>query len=56
MGYNRKIFQKKVKNRNPYAKELAEEKYHQRIKESDKVYTRKKVKLKDVYEYEDSAD
>lgn len=57
MGYKRKIFQKKIKNRNPFARELSEEKYHQRIKDSDKIYTRKKVRTKDAFEYDDeSAD
>lgn len=56
MGYKRKTFQKKPKNRNPYARELSEDKYYQRIKESDKDYTRKKLRIKDVHEYEDSAD
>lgn len=55
MGWRKKTFQKKT-NRNPYAKELAEDKYRQRIKESDKDYTRKKLRIKDVYEYEESAD
>lgn len=55
MGWRKKTFQKKT-NRNPFAKELTEDKYHQRIKESDKDYSRKKIKVKDVYEYEESAD
>lgn len=56
MGYKRKTFQKKIKNRNPFARELSEDKYRQRIKESDKDFSRKKVRIKDVYEYEESAD
>lgn len=56
MGYKRKTFQKKTKNRNPFARELSEDKYRQRIKESDKDFSRKKVRIKDVYEYEESAD
>ena len=56
MGWREKTFQKKPKDRNPYARELSEDKYRQRIKESDKDYTRKKLRIKDVYEYDDSAD
>ncbi len=55
MGWKKKTFQKTPK-RSPYARELEEDKYRQRIKESDKEYTRKKIKVKDVYEYEESAD
>lgn len=55
MGWRKKAFQKK--NSNPYAKELSEDKYHQRIKESDKLYIRKKIKVTDVYKYdEESSD
>lgn len=58
MGYKRKVFQKKIKQRNPIARELSEDaRYHQRIKESEKDYTRKKIRVKDVYEYdEESSD
>ena len=56
MGYKRKIFQRKIKHRDPFAKELSEDKYRQRIKESDKEYTRKKIKVKDVYQYDEPSD
>lgn len=55
MGWRKKTFQRKSNN-NPYAKELSDDKYHQRIKESDKDYTRKKIKVKDVYQYDESSD
>ena len=55
MGWRKKTYQKKS-NRNPYAKDLGEDKYHQRIKESDKAYQRKKIKAKDAYQYEESSD
>jgi len=53
MGWRKKTFQKRS---NPYAKELSEDKYRQRIKESEKDYTRKKIKVKDVYQYDESSD
>ena len=55
MGWRKKTFQKKI-NHNPFAKELEERKYRQRIKESDKDYSRKKLRIKDVHEYEESSD
>ena len=56
MGWRKKTFQKKINKRDPFARELSEDKYRQRIKESDKEYTRKKIKVKDVYQYEESSD
>ena len=57
MGWRKKNFQKKkISNRNPYARELEEGQYRQRIKESDKEYTRKKIKVKDVYQYDEPSD
>lgn len=56
MGWRKKTFQKKKTNRDPFARELADDKYRQRIKESDKDYTRKKLRIKDVYKYEESPD
>jgi hypothetical protein len=55
MGWRKKTFQKKPKNRSPYAKELSEDKYRQRVKESDKEYTRKKLRIKDAHEYDDPS-
>lgn len=56
MGWRKKTFQKKIKNRSPFARELEEGQYRQRIKESDKDYNRKKLRIKDVHEYEESSD
>jgi len=57
MGWRKKSFQKKIKNRSSFARELEEGQYRQRIKESDKDYNRKKLRIKDVHEYEEqSAD
>jgi hypothetical protein len=62
MGWREKTFQKnsarkgQPKDRNPYARELSDDKYRQRIKESDKEYIRKKLRIKDVYEYDDPSN
>jgi hypothetical protein len=56
MGWKSKIFRKKIKYKNPYAEELSNGDYYPRIKESEKTYSRKKIKVKDIYKYEESSD
>jgi hypothetical protein len=43
------------KKRNPYARELEDDRYRQRIKDSDKDHTRKKLNLREL-EYDESSD
>ena len=58
MGWRKKSFHKKITNRSPYAKELEEGQYRQRIKESEKNYKRHKLNVREVYDYdgEESSD
>lgn len=53
MGWRKKTFQKKLNHRNPYAKELEEGQYRQRIKESEKEYKRQKLNVRNIYERND---
>lgn len=54
MGWRKKNFQKKkISNRNPYARELEEGQYRQRIKESEKEYKRQKLNVRNIYERND---
>jgi hypothetical protein len=55
MGWRKKNFQKKIKNRSPYAKELEEWQYRQRIKESEKTYKRTKLNVRNTYEYDEES-
>lgn len=56
MGWRKKNFQKKISNRNPYARELEEGQYRQRVKESEKDYKRQRLNVRNVHEYEESSD
>jgi hypothetical protein len=56
MGWRKKSFQKKVSQRNPYAKELEEGQYRQRIKESDKDYKRQKLNIRNIDERDEEDD
>lgn len=53
MGWRKKSFQKKITNRSPYARELEEGQYRQRIKESEKTYKRHKLNVRNVNEYDE---
>lgn len=55
MGWRKKNFQKKIKNRSPFAKELEEGQYRQRIKESEKTYKRTKLNVRNTYEYDEES-
>lgn len=50
MGWRKKSFQKRNK-KNPFAKELEEGQYRQRIKESNKDYKRQKLNVRNIDEY-----
>lgn len=52
MGWRKKSFQKKITNRNPYARELEEGQYRQKIKESEKNYKRQKLNVRNVNDYD----
>lgn len=52
MGWRKKSFQKRIVKRSPYARELEEGQYRQRIKESDKDYKRQKMNVRNVNEYD----
>jgi hypothetical protein len=57
MGWRKKNFQKKkISNRNPYARELEEGQYRQRIKESEKEYKRQRLDVRNINDYEESSD
>lgn len=51
MGWRKKSFQKRIKKLDPFAKELEEGQYRQRIKESEKEYKRQKMNVRNIDEY-----
>ena len=51
MGWRKKSFQKRIVKRNPFAKELEEGQYRQRVKESDKDYKRQKLNVRNIDDY-----
>jgi hypothetical protein len=51
MGWRKKSFQKRIVKSNPFARELEEGQYRQRIKESDKDYKRQKLNVRNIDDY-----
>jgi len=51
MGWRKKSFQKRIVKHNPFARELEEGQYRQRIKESDKDYKRQKLNVRNIDDY-----
>jgi hypothetical protein len=58
MGWRKKSFQKRINKRDPFARELEENQYRQRIKESDKNFKRQKLDVRNINAYvnEESSD